>query len=175
MGNYSGSQTSYYGSQSSKNPIDYHESTSLDEGDRRRKRNSNSSKEKENVPSMHLQRRRAQNRASQRAFRERKEKHVKGLERQLDNLRDKHQDLLHSYSRKTEEVASLNSRIHSLTSELEMLRSTHDVTFGELLTPDKFDAVPGSDMYYSGPDFYFDKGAMDMNSALSMRHLDDSL
>ena len=56
-----------------------------------------------------------------------------------------------------------------------MLRSTHDVTFSELMSPDKFDAVPGSEMLYSGPEFYFDKGAMDLNSGFSMHHLNDSL
>lgn len=122
-----------------------------------------------------MQRRRAQNRASQRAFRERKEKHVKGLEHQLEDLHEKHQDLLQSYSRQADEVAKLNSKIAELASEIDMLRSQSDVSFSELLTPEKFDAVPGSDMLYSGPEYYFDKGVMDENSDFSLSHLDDAL
>jgi len=164
----------YYGPQATRIPVEYTGSSTLDDRDRRRRRTSVSTKEKENVPNMHL-RRRAQNRASQRAFRERKEKHVKGLEHQLEDLHDKHQDLLSSYSRQADEVSKLNARIQDLTSELEMIRSSNDMSFSELLTPEKFDAIPGSDMMYSGPEFYFDKGVMDPNSEFSLNQLDDAL
>lgn len=78
-----------------------------------------------------LQRRRAQNRASQRAFRERKEKHVKLLEDQLQLLHDQHHSLLHSYSQQTMKVSELNEQIEKLTSELNFLRSSYN----ELSTP----------------------------------------
>jgi AP-1-like transcription factor len=187
-----GNNAAYYGPQATRIPVEYTGSSTLDDRDRRRRRTSVSTKEKENVPNMHLvstsnpfsyeleltsewQRRRAQNRASQRAFRERKEKHVKGLEHQLEDLHDKHQDLLSSYSRQADEVSKLNARIQDLTSELEMIRSSNDMSFSELLTPEKFDAIPGSDMMYSGPEFYFDKGVMDPNSEFSLNQLDDAL
>jgi hypothetical protein len=69
------------------------------------------------------QRRRAQNRASQRAFRERKERHVKGLESQLELLHEKHQDLLCSYNRQAEGIEKLNSKIAKLTGDLSRLRT----------------------------------------------------
>jgi predicted nuclease with TOPRIM domain len=83
-----------------------------------------------------------QNRASQRAFRERKESHVKGLESQLQELHEKHQNLLQAYSRQGDEVTRLNQRIKELTSELELLRSASEMSFGNMLLPQKFDAVP---------------------------------
>lgn len=189
-----------------KIPVEYTGSSTLDESDRRRRRTSSttSSKEsKEAVPNMHLvrtpapqvhslttptnrypQRRRAQNRASQRAFRERKEKHVKGLEHQLEDLHSKHQDLLHSYTRQADEVAKLNSRIAELNSELQTLQScsssTADQSFSELLTPDKFEKFDafsgGPDLFYNGPECYFDKNAVDFNADLALGAFDpDSL
>lgn len=70
------------------------------------------------------QRRRAQNRASQRAFRERKERHVKGLEHQLELLNEKHQDLLCTYNKQSEGVAKLNRRIAQLTADLKALKAS---------------------------------------------------
>ncbi|KAK2746469.1 hypothetical protein FQN57_003095 [Myotisia sp. PD_48] len=102
-----------------KIPVEYIDSTTLDEGDRRRRRSSQS---KEAVTTMHL-RRRAQNRASQRAFRERKEKHVKGLESQLQDLHQDHQKLLRSYNLQTDEVRRLKDRIRDLLADMETLRA----------------------------------------------------
>ena len=62
-----------------------------------------------------LQRRRAQNRASQRAFRERKEKHAQELQRQLSELEEKHKELLESHT----ELDGLNKK---LVQEIERLR-----------------------------------------------------
>ncbi|PGH35120.1 hypothetical protein GX50_02042 [[Emmonsia] crescens] len=158
FGNHS---TPYYSPMAGKIPIEYIGSTTLDEHDRRRNK-PNNSKDKENVSNMHL-RRRAQNRASQRAFRERKERHLKSLENKLQDLHSKHQNLLQSYHQRTDEVQLLNSRIQQLTTELDLLRSTNDGTINEILTPDKFDIVPYP-MSASSPQYYFDKGALKMNS-----------
>src|SRR5258708_33057856 len=120
MFNYGATPANFYpSSQSNKIPVEYTGSSTLDDRDRRRRRSGSSAsavgKDKENLTNMHLvrsllsrlpnyigltshQRRRAQNRASQRAFRERKEKHVKGLEHQLEDLHEKHQDLLQSFN-----------------------------------------------------------------------------
>ena len=125
-----------------------------------------------------VQRRRAQNRASQRAFRERKEKHVKGLEHQLEDLHEKHQDLLQSYSRQADEMSRLNHKIAALHTELNALRTCQDQPFSEMLMPDKFDkfdAFSSHDMIYNGPEVYFDKNAVDLNSEFALHSFEDSL
>jgi len=92
-------------------------------------------------------RRRAQNRASQRAFRERKDRHVKGLECQLENLNEKHQDLLASYSKQAVSVQRLYQQIADLQTQIRTIksRSEHDLhanhnNNGHLPLPDTFDA-----------------------------------
>ncbi|OAP61428.1 hypothetical protein AYL99_03631 [Fonsecaea erecta] len=119
-------------------------------------------------------RRRAQNRASQRAFRERKEKHVKALECQLETLNEKHQDLLCSYNKQSDSIVRLNRKIAQLQADLEALRFTAAMTeppaspihhhrhkwHGPNVMPDKFDAFPNAanldpvlyDGYELGPD-----------------------
>jgi len=184
MFHYGGTPSSFYPSaQTSKMPVEYNNTAGLDQTDRRRRRSGSTSsppKDKETIPNMHL-RRRAQNRASQRAFRERKEKHVKGLEHQLEDLHEKHQDLLQSYTRQADEVGKLNNRIAELTAELNALRSCQDQSFSEMLMPDKFDkfdkfdAFSAHDMLYSGPDCYFDKNAVDLNSEFALHSFEDSL
>lgn len=179
MYQYPATPASYYPTQgSTKLPISMISST-LDEKDRRRKR-SDASKpgEKETFTNMHLQRRRAQNRASQRAFRERKEKHVKGLEHQLEELHEKHQDLLQSYSKQTEEVSRLNVRISELSAELIAFRHCQDPTFGDLMAPDKFekfDAFSSTDMLYNPGDGCYDKGPVGMSSEFTLHSFEDSL
>jgi AP-1-like transcription factor len=193
MYSYNNNPSAFYTMQHGRIPVEYTGSSTLDERDRRRRRtgSSSSSKDKEVLPNMHLvrpvrvrlpghlltrpQRRRAQNRASQRAFRERKERHVKGLEHQLEDLHEKHQELLQSYSRKADEVTKLNARIQELNSEIDSLRTSSELSFSDFLTPEKFDAVPGSDMYYSGPECYFDKNAVDLNSEFALSQLEDTL
>ncbi|EEH09440.1 predicted protein [Histoplasma capsulatum G186AR] len=152
--------TPYCDPMAGKIPVEYIGSTSLDGHDGRRSK----SKDKEKVSSMHL-RRRAQNRASQRAFRERKERHLKGLESKLQDLHSKHQNLLQSYHQQTEEVQQLNIRIQQLTAELDLLRSATDGTIGEILMPDKFDVVPYPMLAASGPQHHCEE-AFKINSDL---------
>lgn len=124
-----------------------------------------------------LQRRRAQNRASQRAFRERKEKHVKGLEHQLEELHEKHQDLLQSYSKQADEVSRLNGRIAQLSAELSVVRHCQNSTFNEVILPerfDKFDAFSTTDLMYQASDGFFDKG-LNNGSDFTMYSFEDSL
>ncbi|PGH00967.1 hypothetical protein GX51_05516 [Blastomyces parvus] len=157
---FGNNSTPYYDPMAGKIPVEYIGSTTLDEHDRRRSK-PNNSKDKENVSNMHL-RRRAQNRASQRAFRERKERHLKSLEGKLQDLHSKHQNLIQSYHQRTEEVQHLNTRIRQLSVELDLLRSATDGTIDDILTPDRFDIVPFS-MSSSGPQYYFDKEALKAN------------
>ncbi|KIW94306.1 uncharacterized protein Z519_05622 [Cladophialophora bantiana CBS 173.52] len=180
---YGATPASFYPqAQTTKIPVEYNSAAAIDQTDRRRRRSGSTSapaaKDKETIPNMHL-RRRAQNRASQRAFRERKEKHVKGLERQLEDLHEKHQDLLQSYTRQADEVTKLNGRIAELTAELNALRSCQDQSFSEMLMPDKFDKFDAfsthDNMLYNGPDCYFDKNAVDLNSEFALHSFEDSL
>ncbi|KAK5060220.1 hypothetical protein LTR84_010105 [Exophiala bonariae] len=169
----------YPPTQNGKIAVEYNNAATLDQANRRRRRSGSTSttKEKDTIPNMHL-RRRAQNRASQRAFRERKEKHVKGLEHQLEDLHEKHQDLLQTYTRQADEVGKLNNRIAELSAELNALRTCQDQSFSEMLMPDKFDkfdAFSAHDMLYSGPDSYFDKNAVDINSEFALHSFEDSL
>ncbi|EXJ78738.1 hypothetical protein A1O1_09140 [Capronia coronata CBS 617.96] len=91
-------------------------------------------------------RRRAQNRASQRAFRERKERHVKGLEYQLETLNEKHQDLLESYTKQSDIATKLNQHVAQLQTEIKALklRNEQDLLFHgpstQSLSPESFDA-----------------------------------
>ncbi|APA16100.1 hypothetical protein sscle_16g108700 [Sclerotinia sclerotiorum 1980 UF-70] len=79
--------------------------------DRRRRKNGN-----EKVVSPHVHsRRRAQNRASQRAFRDRKEKHMRELEQRLEELEGRHSALSRSYE-------SLQVEYSGVKQELDRLR-----------------------------------------------------
>ncbi|OCT51481.1 hypothetical protein CLCR_09031 [Cladophialophora carrionii] len=89
------------------------------------------------------QRRREQNRSSQRAYRERKERHQKELEGQIAQWQQKHQLLSRSYSQQTAEVARLKSQIEQLNSEISNLQSGLPTLCGSLCqSPQEFDLVP---------------------------------
>ncbi|EXJ93742.1 hypothetical protein A1O1_02135 [Capronia coronata CBS 617.96] len=178
---YGATPSDYYPAlQTARISVEFNDPTSLDQNDRRKRRSGSSStptKDKDTITNMHL-RRRAQNRASQRAFRERKEKHVKGLEHQLEDLHEKHQDLLQSYTRQADQVTRLNNQIAELSAEVNALRSCQDQSFSDMLMPDKFekfDAFFGHDLPGNGPDCYFDKTTIDLNSEFSLHSFEDSL
>ncbi len=65
-----------------------------------------------------MQRRRAQNRASQRAFRERKDRHLRSLKATLETLGNKHSKLRESYSQQSEAIVALKGRIAELQSQI---------------------------------------------------------
>ena len=71
----------------------------------------------------HRERRRYQNRMSQRAFRQRKENERAGLQEQLNQLADKHQRLQDSYSSQSDEVYRLKAEIQELTKTIDALSS----------------------------------------------------
>jgi hypothetical protein len=76
-------------------------------------------------------------------------------------------------------VGKLNGRISELTAELNALRSCQDQSFSDMLMPDKFDkfdafSTPDT-MLYNGPDCYFDKNAVDLNSEFALHSFEDSL
>jgi bZIP transcription factor len=111
------------------------------------------------------QRRRAQNRASQRAFRERKERHVKSLEQQLEDLHQQYEELLHAYEQQKHDYYNLKAdfdvnsgnkpcqvsrssplefasaiRAQSFQSDDETVQFQHD----DLLLPEPQSLSPGS-------------------------------
>jgi len=86
-----------------------------------------------------MQRRRAQNRAAQRAFRERKEKHARDLEVQLGVLNEKYIKLETSHSEISAAYEKLRKTIELLTHDddeegkLSRRRSTNAETLRKLL------------------------------------------
>jgi len=90
-----------------------------------------------------IERRREQNRSSQRAYRERKERHQKELEEQISQWQAKHQLLTRSYSQQTEEVARLKAQIEQLNHEISNLQTGIPNLCGSLCqSPQEFDLVP---------------------------------
>jgi len=67
--------------------------------------------------------RRAQNRASQRAFRERKRSHAVMLQGQVQELQQIHDKLLQSYHHNQEEVLKLYEKIHDLEYQIQALQA----------------------------------------------------
>lgn len=64
------------------------------------------------------ERRRAQNRASQRAFRARKENHVIQTENLLQDLKAQHETLQRRFSEREGEIVRLHDEIARLTAEV---------------------------------------------------------
>ncbi|OAL34743.1 hypothetical protein AYO20_05938 [Fonsecaea nubica] len=71
-----------------------------------------------------LERRRAQNRVSQQAFRARKESHIKALERGLEAMNIEHDTLLKKYARRRAEIDRLKTRIAELGLEIDLVLGT---------------------------------------------------
>ena len=88
---------------------------------RRRRRPSNTLQDKEATSNMRI-RRRAQNRASQRAFRERKEKHVQQLEAQMAELEAKHKALARNYTDLVPIHKQLKEEAEKMKEEIRMLK-----------------------------------------------------
>ena len=88
------------------------------------------------------QKKREQNRLSQRAFRGRKEQYRKRLEEQIAHWQQKLQLLTRSYSQKSEEVARLKAQIEQLNNVISQFLGV--VTVGGSLRPSQqeFDLVP---------------------------------
>lgn len=71
----------------------------------------------------HEIKRRAQNRASQRAFRERKRNQAETLQHQVHEMQQRHDELLRSYHHKEEEVSALHERIRDLEYKIRTLKT----------------------------------------------------
>jgi hypothetical protein len=108
------------------------------------------------------QRRRAQNRASQRAFRDRKEQYVKNLENQLKELGEKYKDLEKSYDDLNSSHDALKTELKRLTTEIELLRSTPGDDLSALLTPSPEQT---SSVFFGEGVFDFGNGMENINTA----------
>lgn len=108
--------------------------------DHDRRRKSSGDRDHDSVSS---HRRRAQNRASQRAFRDRKEKHVKQLEDKLRDLENKNKDLSQSYESLQLEYTNVKQELERLSEENQSLRSTPTAHF----------AVPANERQFYPPQY----------------------
>ncbi|TDZ34239.1 Fluconazole resistance protein 3 [Colletotrichum sidae] len=105
-------------------------------------------------------RRKAQNRAAQRAFRERKERHVKDLEAKLANLEAEAQQ-------KSTENERLKREMQKISTENEILRATSSMNgHGSSTSPEPRTTGP---MHYNPKDFYSDLLAPHNNKTPSHR------
>lgn len=101
------------------------------------------------------QRRRAQNRASQRAFRERKEKHVQHLEHELEELETKHQNLSKSYTDLDSTHSKLKREVQQLRAELETMRTPRDTSMDQKTENSFFDPFATDSFFGDAPDMRF--------------------
>ncbi|OBT72527.1 hypothetical protein VF21_08675 [Pseudogymnoascus sp. 05NY08] len=91
-------------------------------------------------------RRRAQNRASQRAFRNRKEKHVKEVEARLQELEGKYRDLSDSYESLQTEYVVAKQELEKLTAEERSQSQSKSPTPSFVLPDTGFDGGTGEDL-----------------------------
>ena len=155
------------------NSIEFMDLTAPQHEDRRRRR-STTTQDKESISNMRIvspdrqdqssvtndpnlspQRRRAQNRASQRAFRERKEKHVQHLEQELETLETKHRTLTKSYTELDSTHAILKQEVQQLRSELQNLKSSRESSVAEIAQPSIFDRFAAEGLFETGQDISF--------------------
>ncbi|KFY35905.1 hypothetical protein V494_05489 [Pseudogymnoascus sp. VKM F-4513 (FW-928)] len=91
-------------------------------------------------------RRRAQNRASQRAFRNRKEKHVKEVEARLQELEGKYRDLSESYESLQTEYVVAKQELEKLTAEERSHSQSQSPTASYVIPDSGFDGGTGEDL-----------------------------
>ncbi|KAK1710459.1 bZIP transcription factor [Colletotrichum lupini] len=126
--------------------------------DHSRRGQSNSDDEENMTPAQ--SRRKAQNRAAQRAFRERKERHVKDLEAKLANLEAEAQQ-------KSTENERLKREMQKISTENEILRATSSMNgHHSSASPEPRTTGP---MHYNPKDFYTDLLAPHNNKTPSHR------
>ena len=71
----------------------------------------------------HEMKRRAQNRASQRAFRERRRTQAETLQNQVNELQQRHEEILGLFHNKEEEVSALYDKIRGLQYKIQLLKA----------------------------------------------------
>ena len=89
------------------------------------------------------QRRREQNRQSQRAYRDRKEKHQRDLEGQVSDWKQKHEKLVRSCSVQTAEICQLKAQVAELNAQLQAIQESFGSETWSTSSPQNdFDMVP---------------------------------
>ncbi|KFX89256.1 hypothetical protein O988_08702 [Pseudogymnoascus sp. VKM F-3808] len=91
-------------------------------------------------------RRRAQNRASQRAFRNRKEKHVKEVEARLQELEGKYRDLSESYESLQTEYVVAKQELEKLTAEERSQSQSESPGASHAMPDGGYDGGTGEDL-----------------------------
>ncbi|KAI9754937.1 MAG: ATP-dependent DNA/RNA helicase [Chaenotheca gracillima] len=130
----------YMMAQSGSVPFEFAPATHMVDVDRRRRRTGGMN-DKDTSSHIHS-RRRAQNRASQRAFRDRKEKHVKDLETRLRELEEKNQTLEQSYS----DLAAEHSRLQREMERMSSYDGESSRDLNEFLNDDDFERLSNESM-----------------------------
>ena len=100
------------------------------------------------------------------------------MELQLETLHEKHQDLLQSYTRQTDEVSRLSNKIRELTTELSSLQNSPDKSTSKTLKLsqfDSFDMFPTHDMVYDGTGCHSDNTFVGMDPNLAFHSFDELL
>ncbi|KAI9843314.1 MAG: hypothetical protein M1838_002685 [Thelocarpon superellum] len=143
-------------SQANPVPVELIDDFPQEDGKRRRRGTSTTATKD---TSYNNSRRRAQNRASQRAFRDRKEKHVKDLESRLRELEDKNQTLEQAYADLTNQHSRLKREMDVLAGKAvgeSKIKTESDLdAVGELYDEDadgEFERILDGDLGY--PDSY---------------------
>lgn len=123
----------------------------------------------------HEMKRRAQNRASQRAFRERKRTQAETLQHQVHEMQKTHDELLHSYHNKEEEVSALNDNIRELQHRLQALKAQISEPQSSSSTSFQFEPVVLDDPFdnWSGVVFQTPAG-WEAQTQESQQYFDDS-
>lgn len=102
---------------------------------------------------------------------------MKGLEYQLEDLHERHQDLLQSYNKQAEEVSRLSTRLSELSTELQTLRRSSTGACDAPSLPhggfDAFDAFSSMDAIYQGPSFGFDRNAPALGSDFVLHNFEE--
>jgi septal ring factor EnvC (AmiA/AmiB activator) len=107
-----------------------------------RNRNEEPAVDSDEADQASLEKRRAQNRAAQRAFRVRKLQKVKTLEESLAAMISQHDELRNSYQRQEDVLSGLRSRIAALQKELAELRAAlrREDGFGGTISPEDLES-----------------------------------
>jgi predicted nuclease with TOPRIM domain len=92
-------------------------------------------------------------------LRERRAKRVSDSEQQLEDLTEKHQDLLESYSQQSDEILRLNAEITEITTHIDALRIRSGQTSRQMTLLDRYETMDGfsdpSETLETGSDFWF--------------------
>jgi hypothetical protein len=105
---------------------------------------------------------------SQQAFRKRREKYIKDLESQLEELDKKHKDFLRVSSRK------VDSCLQVLTNEINALEALRDLLHREHVHPGQLNINSGWDKFCTGPECCIDERTAYQNHGFDSSVMEDN-